>query len=462
MKRIQKTATVLLAVLCVGSLSLKAQNVPAQTDTLYITLDKALEIALSENPTIKIADKEVERTNYAKKEAIGNLIPSVSGSLSYQRSLKDSPMFMSKDMIGMFQPGVNPSTLPDVISMRTSGLSNSYTAGLGISVPIFSMSLYKNIQLADINIQVALEAARESKVALKNQVELAYYIALLAENSFDVMDVSLKNAESNYENIRLKYEEGVVPEYDKISAEVQVNNVRPSFIQAKNNLLVADLQLKMLMGVPLDIVLVVEGDILDYKDDYKSDSDLYSYTLDNNTDMRKLGLQEELLRKQLQLQRTLRYPTLGAQFNYNFITQNSNFDIFHYIWYDVPTIGVSLSVPIFNGFTLKNKEKQIKATISQLQLQRDYRESSLNVEVRNALNAMLNAVEVIEANASSVSLAERAYSISKTRYDSGVGTLLEMNNSELLLTQAKLSYNSAIYSYVVAKSDYVRVLGNSF
>ena len=461
MRRIQKTATLLLAVLFMGGVSLKAQDVSTQADTLYITLEKALEIALSENPTIKIADKEVEKTNYAKKEAIGNLVPSVAGSVSFQRTLKDGATFMSGAMMEKFM-GLPPGSLPEVSSFRSPGLNNAYSAGVSVTLPLFSMGLYKNLQLADINIQVALEASRESKVALKNQVEVAYYVALLAENSFDVMEVSMTNTENSYQNIKLKYEEGLVPEYDKISAEVQVNNIRPSYIQAKNNLLMADLQLKMLMGLPLDIVLVIEGDIEDYKDDYKKDEALYGYTLDGNTDMRRLDLQEQLLRKQLQLQKTQRMPTLGASFSYNFMTQNSNFDFMHYVWYDMPTIGLSLNIPIFNGFTLKNKEKQTKVSIKQLQLQRDYVESGLNVQVRSSLNAMINAVEEMQSNTSSVSLAEKAYSISKTRYDSGVGTLLEMNTAETALTQAKLNYNAAIYSYMTAKSDYIKLLGNSF
>lgn len=461
MKRIKKTITLLLTVLCVDVIGLSAQEMPKQADTLYVTLSKALEIALSENPTIKIADKEVERTSYAKKEAIGNLIPNVSGSVSYSRTLKDSPMFMSGSMMEMIT-GAPAGSLPEVASFRSSGLNNSYTAGATVSLPVFSMGLYRNIQLADINIQAALEQARESKVALKNQLEIAYYTALLAENSLDVMVSSMANAERNHQAIKLKYQEGVAAEFDMIRAEVQVGNIRPSYIQAKNNVLIADLQLKLLMGLPLDIVLVVEGNLLDYKSDFKEDEALYAYNLDRNTDLRKLGYQEQVLRKQLQLQKTQRMPTLGASFSYNLITQNNNFDVMNYLWYDLPTIGVSLNIPIFNGFTLKNKEKQIKTGISQLQLQREYVADGLNVQVRNAINAMHNAIEEIEANSSSVRLAEKAYSIAKTRYDSGVGTLLEMNDAETALTQAKLNYNGAIYSYLTAKSNYIKLLGNSF
>ena len=465
MKQLQRIALLFFLSLLATGVSLKAQqDAPQQVDTLKITLSEALEIALSENPIIKIAEKEVERTNYAKSEAIGNLIPSVSGSVSYQRALKDSPMFMSGDMIGMFQPNLPPGTvLPDVVAQRMGGLKNSYSAGISATIPIFSMGLYKNLQLANLNIQVALESARESKVSLKNEVEKAYYAILLAQNSYEVVEMSFKSAEDNYENVRLKFEQGKVAEFDKLRAEVQVSNVRPSFLQAKNVLQIVHLQLKMLMGLPLDIELVIDENLADYEEVYKNENLMaQGYDLANNTDLRKLNLQEDVLRKQIELQNTQRLPSLGAQFNYNFITQNSNFDFAHYIWYDSPSIGISLSIPIFNGLTLRNKDRQLKAGLSQLQLQKEYRVSSLNLEVRNAINTMDNAAEQIEANASIISQAEKAYDITKTRYDSGMGTLLELNDTEVALTQARLNYNQAIYSYLVAKSDYIKILGNSY
>lgn len=459
MKRVQIRIILLAAILCIGSLHLSAQT-PSATDTLHITLDKALEIALSENPIIKIADKEVERTNYAKKEAIGNLVPSIAGSASYQRVVKDGTMFMPGPLVEMMT-GAPAGSMPEVVAI-TSPSVNNYSAGVTLNAPLFSMGLYKNLQLADINIQVALEAARESKVALKNQVEKAYYAVLMAKNGYEVIAVSMKNAEDNFNDIKLMHQQGLVAEFDMISAEVKVGNIRPSYIQTKNNLLVADLQLKLLMGLPLDITLLVDGNLMDHKDDYKSDNALLSYNLDQNTDLRKLDLQSDVLKKQLQLQRTQRLPTLGGFFSYNYVAQERSFDIFHYKWYSTPTVGLSLNVPIFNGFTKRNKEKQIRIGIDQLQLQRDYRAESLNVEVRNALNVMQAAVEQIKADINSVSLAERAYQIAKTRYESGVGTVLEIDNAEVAYTQAKLNHNQAVYSYVVAKSDYIKLLGSSF
>ncbi len=444
----QKTITVLLAVLCTGGLSLKAQNAATtQADTLYVTLNKALEIALSENPTIKIADQEIKRMNYAKSEAYGNLSPTVAFTGSFSRNLMDNTFIISKEDGLLF-------TIP---------ASNTINGGFSVNVPLFSMGIYKNIQLAEINIKSALEASRGSKIALKNEIEKAYYGILMAHSAYNVTDASLKNAEGSYNNIKLKYEEGRVAEFDMLRAEVQVSNIRPSFLQAKNSLQLAYLQLKMLMGIPVDVPLKVEGQINDYENDYKShNQDVLNYSLANNSDLKMLTFQEQALQKQLQLQKTARMPYLGASFSYMFNTQDPSFNILHYTWFDTPTVGLTLNVPIFSGLVNRNKEKQISSGITQLQLQRQYQETGLNVNVRNAIITMENAIELIEASINSIRQAQKAYDISKTRYDSGMSTLVELNDAEVALTQSKLNHSQAIYSYLLAKSDYIKLLGNDF
>lgn len=442
---VRKIGTVLLltTVILLSINSVRAQ----EADTLRVDLKKALEIALSENPTIKIADQEITRTNYAKSEAYGNLSPTVAITGSFSRNLTDNTFIISKENNLLF-------TIP---------AANTINGGVAVNVPLFSMGIYKNIQLAEINIKTALESARQSKIALKNEVEKAFYGVLMARNAFDVMEVSLRSAEDNATNIGLKYTEGKVAEFDKLRADVQVSNTRPSYMQAKNSLQIATLQLQMLMGVPLDTPLATLGNLTDFENDYKNyEGRGIGYSLENNSSLRLLALQEQSLQKQLQLQKTARMPYLGASFTYMFNTQDASFDIFHYDWYKTPTVGLTLNIPIFNGFTNKNKEKQISSGITQLQLQRQYQETGLNVQVHNAISIMENAIDQIEANINSIRQAQKAYDISKTRYDSGMGTLLELNDAEVALTQAKLNYSQAIYSYLLAKSDFIRLVGNEF
>jgi len=123
------------------------------------------------------------------------------------------------------------------------------------------------------------------------------------------------------------------------------------------------------------------------------------------------------------------------------------------------TFGAQLSIPIFAGLTNVNKDKQIKNNIAQLDLQRDYAYEGVKVQVSNSVSALLTARETMKANEKTVAQAQKAYSITQTRYEAGSGTILELNSAELSLTQARLNYSQAIYDYLSAKADYDKIIG---
>lgn len=435
MKTIKRSIVSLLLILGVsGTISAQEQQ------PLSLTLEKALEIALSENPTIKVADKEIEKQQYAKKEAWGYLIPTLDASGSYERNIKKMRMSFEGQTV-------------------TIGSDNTYNAGISASMPLFNMTLIKSVQLSEVNIQLALESARESKINLKNEVEKAFYQTLLTKDLYDVLQKSMNNAEENYTDVKNKYEQGLAAEYDLIRAEVQVSNLRPNLIEAKNNVRLSKFQLKLLMGLPIEEEIETVGNLVDYESEYELYTQLLDYNLNDNSSLKQLELQSQLLDKQLELQKTNYLPTLGLSFSYGYMTMSNDFKFSDYTWYPTSTVGLSLRIPIFSGFTRKHKSAQIKTSIEALRFQRQYAEDGLKIQVKNALINMQKAIEQLESNKTGIRSAEKAYTISQARYKSGMGTLLELNDSEIALTQARLNYNQSIYNYMVAKSDYDLLIG---
>ncbi|MCL1942281.1 MAG: TolC family protein [Candidatus Azobacteroides sp.] len=426
----------------------------AQTqEPVSLTLEKALEIALSENPTIKIADREIQKQKYSKKENLGYLLPKIDGTASYNRNLKTPVMFLPGAFVG--------DTTGNVIPVK-AGVSNSYNLGVSATVPLFNMGLYRTIQLSEINILMSLEKARQSKLDLKNQVEKTYYAYLLAKDAYDVMSKSMENAQVSYKDAKNKYEQGLVAEYDLIRAEVRVSNIRPNLIDAQNSISTIELQLKMLLGLSLEMPILFEGKISDYENDYNRYAAMLNYSIDQNSDLKQIDIQEKLLNKQIELQNTEYMPNLSFAINYNYITQSNDFKFSEYKWFGTPTLGISLQVPIFSGFTRKNKINQLKMSLQEAQLQRDYLQSSLNVKAKSDLSDMRKAIEQLESNKDGIRSAEKAFTIAQSRYNSGMGTLLELNDSEVALTQARLNYSQSIYNYMIAKSDYELLIGNDY
>ncbi|MCD7971408.1 MAG: TolC family protein [Candidatus Azobacteroides sp.] len=339
------------------------------------------------------------------------------------------------------------------------GTDNSYNGGLSVAMPLFNMSLIRLTQLSEVNIKLALESSRESKLNLKNNVEKAYYTALFTRELYDIMKISMDLAEQTYIDAKNKYEQGLAAEYDMIRAEVQVSNLRPNLIEAENNIKIADFQVKLLLGLPLDIEVRPVGNLADYENEYQSFNELYGYALNQNSTLKQLDIQNELLSKQLDVQKAEYLPSLSLTYNYMYLAMNDNFRFSSYKWYPTSTLGLTLRVPIFSGFTRKNKASQIRASIAQLDYQREYTESGLQVQVKNALVDMQKTIEQLESNKVGIQSAQKAYTIAQVRYQSGMGTILEMNDSEVALRQARLNYNQSLYNYMLAKSDYDLLVG---
>ena len=207
-KIMKKTVLFIFGLIFAGSV--------AAQDTISLSLPQAITIALSENPTIKIADKEIKRVEYNKKEKYGALLPNVSLGLSYARSLKKQKMFFSI-------PGM-PSN-PDGIEVGQDNTFNGSTNGLMATLPLFAQALWQSINMSELDMELALESARSSKIALVNQVSKAYYAILMAQDSYNVLKRTYENSTENNRIVQNKFKQGVVSEFESIRAEVQLRNV---------------------------------------------------------------------------------------------------------------------------------------------------------------------------------------------------------------------------------------------
>jgi outer membrane protein TolC len=411
---------------------------------LKITLKQAIEIAQSESPTIRIADKYIELKKTAKQEIYAGLFPQANAVATYSRALKKQTMVM--DFGGQQQQ----------IQM---GSDNSYSGGIQINLPLFAPSLYKTINLTKIDIELAKEKAGASRLDLVNQVAKAYYQLLLAQDSYTVIEKSYKNAEENFKNIDAKYRQGLVSEYDKIRAEVQMRSIKPNVVSAANAISLAMLQLKVLMGIDPTVEIGIEGNLKDHERGMFT-RQIYAnaLNLEQNSDLKQLDLNTVMLEKQLSIQRTNYLPTLSATFSYMYTSLNDDFKIFHYRWFPYSTLGLNLNIPLFNAATGK-KTKQIKIQIQQMHDTRLNTERQLNMLVQNYLNSMSASIEQVASDRESINQAEKGRAIAVKRYEVGAGTILEVNDSEMALTQAELVYNQSIYNYLTAKADLYKTLG---
>ena len=418
-------------------------------DTLRVNLETALQVALSDNPMIQIADQEIKRVDYSKKEAWYGILPSLSVSGQYSKFLLPQTMSLAGMVI----------KLPTDFNVNTN---------LQLSLPLFVPGLWQSIQMTTLDMQLAVERAHASKITLRNDVTKAYYGVLLAQDSYTTLQGGFALAEEVYQQAKQRFDVGLGSELDVISAEVQMKNLLPGIMEVENGIEQVKMLLRMLMGLEMSQPLEVTGNLIDYTIgiDYTNPQNL---SLNANTDLRQLDIQKQQLQTAYSLQRTQRMPTLVAfgTYGYGGTGNKAGFSFFTQeyspasrSWFSQGMIGgLQLNIPLTGIFTNTAKENQTKIQIKQLSMQRDYLEESLNLQVRTALNNMNNAATQAESAKNNEQLAQKGYEISLKRYETGMGIIIEVQNASLALTQAQLSRRQAIASYLNSKADYEKVIG---
>ena len=430
------------AIFTLLAIAMSAGIATAQTGSLRLTLDEALRIAMDENLSVKIADEEIARVNWSRKESWYMLLPSATGNAQYTNNVL-KPVFFSD-----FFPG----------GKMEVGSTHSYAVTGTVQVPLISMALFKSIQLSEIDMRAALESARSTKIDLIMQVKNSFYGILMLEESLDVLNQSYKNAKETADNIKNMYDNGLAAEYDMLRSDVAVRNILPMITQAENGLELSKMQLKVLLSLDIDTPIELIGDISSNRIYIENSLVSSNFELSDNSDIRSLDIQIEKMNKNFELIRSQRLPSLAGFANYQLQTQSQEFT-FKTVWSNSFAVGLAIQIPIFNSFSTSMKEKQVKVGLNQLRYQRELLHSSLNLAVTNSLNEMTRNRMQMTSDEQAVKQAEKGYEIAKVRYSTGAGTLLELNDTEMALTNSKLNLNQTIYNYIKAKNEYEEVLG---
>ena len=415
------------------------------TGILQLTLDQALEIALSESNTIKIADMTVEKSGYAKKGSYAALYPNINISGSYQRTLLKQVMVME-----MPNPITGETQTAEIKMGRDNNISTSATA----SMPLVNASLWESLKLSGMDVEMAVEQARSSKIAMVKQVKQAFYAVLLAQEAYNVMNQVYVNAQKNFEKADQRFNVGKTSEVERLRAQVTMLNAEPSVSSAENAVLLATWQLKAVMGIDLGTEVEVVGNLNDYTEQmfapYASEEDL-----SGNSSLLQLDIQDRMLESTIRMQKRQYIPTLAASINYNYSAMGDD----ELRWFPSSTAALSLSIPVFDGLQKHYAIKQTKVTRNMLALQREDTERNLRIAIRNFNDQMALCVKNYEAANATVSIAQKSYDISEKMFEVGKATQVELNDAQVSLMQAQLTQAQAVYDFMVTKASLDELIG---
>ena len=462
-----------------------------EAPALVLTLQDALKIALSENVSVKVADKEIERAQYARKGSYASLFPQIDGSASYQRTIKKQVMYMDFDMgalSGMAPGGDEQAAAAGIpgqagsdgtgtaaqaqaasAASRSSndgfevGRWNTFMTGVSASMPLVNAQVWKNLQIAGQDVELAVEKARASRLSMVTQVKQAFYTVLLAKEALQVYQEVYDNALESFTQTERRFQVQKASELDYNRAKATVQNAIPQVYESANSVALALWQLKAILGMDLEEDIDVAGSLKDWSD--QMFYDIHSHDdvgLERNSTLRQLSIQAEELANAVKLQQYAALPSLALAFNYSLNAMTNDFNFSEYRWSPYSYIGLSLQIPIFAGGRRYHAVKQAQVQRDELQLQLSDTERQLKIAINQYLSQMETKMRSYQAALTAEETARKAYDIAAKSFQVGRSTITDLNSAQLSLTQAQLGVSQAIYDFVLAKAQLEETLGQDF
>jgi outer membrane protein TolC len=443
----RKTAVtlVLLSILAVlGSAVLRAQEPPA---TVTVTLDEAIAMALLQNPFYLATQEKVAQAKAQVRQAASGFLPTLNAQGT---DTLDEKLFVLEF------PSLVPGQPPQRFSID---FTRDYQMALTFGLPLFTGGrLTAGYKQAGYGLQASREGVRLSEQETVFNVKRAFYTYLLAKEFSTVAAESLALAEGFRNNVKNLYDVGVASKFELLLAEVQVTNLKPPSIRARNGIEVAALNLKTILGIPLDTPLEIKGELVSPPLDPVTEA-VVEEAQAQRPELRQLDYQRLMAGEMLKMARGAGLPSLAVGGLYNLWSDRL---VFRKVdWQNYYTISLSLNIPLFNGFDTLAKVGQSKAAIREIEWNRKGLAEMISFEVKQAVLNRAQARETLLSQEKNVEQAREAVRIAELNYTEGLATNLDVVTAQVGLRQASTNYSQALYDCVISDAQLEKALGRT-
>lgn len=398
-----------------------------------ITLEEAVNIALKNNLQILLAKEKIKEAEGGVKGAFAAYFPNLSLQGSYTH-LGEVPSF-SIPFVGEFPMGEQDTT-----SFTLTLTQPLYTGG----------KLSLSYDLARLNYQRTKYNLRQIQDELIFEVKKSFYSVLLARENVKIAKQALSQAELHLKIVESFYDSGRASRFDLLRAKVEVDNLKPELIKAKNSLNLAREGLANLLSLPSSS-LKVEGE-LEFEPLILNLDKAIENAFNLRSDLKALMAQKDMASTSLRMTEVMNMPTLSLVGNYQYSDEEGS-------WEDSWNAGLVLSFNLFDSGRKKASLQQKASQLNQVELAIEQLKEAIELEVKKAFWDMQVAEETIFAQEQNIKQAEEALSIAEARYKNGTITQVEVLDAQLALTRARLNYTRALFDHEIAKAALIKAMG---
>jgi len=400
------------------------------------------------NKQLMIAAKDLEMAQAQEREASSSAYPQLSLEGKYNRNLKEG--YMYADLGGLFPGGMGGGTQKFKVTYK-----NEFDVKAVLSQQIFNSTVFNAIKAANQYEKLSDYAYDATFQGIIAGSKKAFYQTLLLKKVWEVNNTSLQNAKENYENTSNKYDNGLVSQLELLQAKVNWENQIPEATKAERNYELALNSLKILAGIPVENDFEIVGDIdTGNKEAEKLD---IPDVLERRSDYNALLWEQKLRETNVSAQFSGHIPSLNASLVYNYNAKSDEFKLANENNYLIA--GLTLKIPIFNGWNTSAKVEQAEIELSQTKLKLEETKEDIKKEIRNASLKITEAKNRIQSAQQTLQTAQKGFEIAEATAESGLITQLELKDARVNLDQAKLNYYFAMYDYLESYFDWQLAAG---
>lgn len=436
----RKSSVILTLLIILSGLSLKASEVKKYS------LEEAIKTALINSYETKAAKLSTRKAEAAVDEAFGTALPSINVSGQYTRNLQ-SPVF--------FMPNFFQNKPNEIVSVKV-GADNSFQAVASLQQILFNSAVFTAIGTSKIFADASKNQSAGVTTKTIASVKKAFYGVLLAKEFYSAIQTSFKNANDNLVTVKALFNEGMIAEYDKIRAEVGVENIRPIMLQAEAALANASNGLKMVMGIDMKENIEIDGNLTPEEFNAPEESQIFQTLLSSNFDLQSVEKMKRVNQDIVSIRKSEYYPTLALFGNYVYQGQSNTFD---FQTANSASVGLNLSLSIFQGLQTNARVQQAQIDFETTETKAKQLEEALIMQMKNTLLQIKLAKSKIDAQSQTVNQAQRGYEIAVIRYKEGTGSQMEINDADNALVQAKVNQAQAVFEFNSSVADYENLIG---
>jgi len=436
----------LIILLVINFDSLKSQ-------TLKLTIEESIDLAIENNESLKNSYLEEKISKALSTEYLSIGLPQINfdGGVKYNHEVQKSLIDISR-----FMPGVPEGTEQEV----QFGQTYDGRMDLTLNQMIFNGSYFVGLSAAKELVNLSEKLTVRNIIDINESVQKAYYTLLNTKKRIELVDINLSRLNALLEQTKKLYDNGFVEKLDLNRIMVSFNNLKSEKIKADRLYQLSKEVFNFQIGVPIGTEIELIGELsedLIYSFNYSLEDFDYSQRIEYSI----LQTDKNLKFYDLKNNRSQYLPQIYANYNYGYNTSSSNYNLFFDSdrWKSFGTLGFQIIVPIFDGFLKRSKINQSKYKIEQVENQMLFLERSINLQVNQAISSYENTKETIIVSKQNLELAKDVYLATERKFKEGVGSNLELIDSNNSLKIAQNQYYNSLYESVIASIEIKKTLG---